>query len=333
MMKIDQIWNEMENDTSISSGLLLRRYSGVFLPNVFIALIMPEKIRCIAASVNKGFSIDTSCYSNLRDVHVELIIDRQSITTNIILFKLLNIEHSDIFSVLCEDLMMSIAEITDGNKLIQELLNRFEKWKSLFDKLTFQGLTPEEQRGLFAETYLLRKFLRLGRSEYSKVINCWVGSNKEIRDFQHGAWAIEVKSTSGNNHQKAQISSERQLDVSKLESLFLFHLSLEKTQASGESLNQIIRSIHDLLSSDYKSLNRYKSKLLESGYFSQHYRLYEGTGYVIRKEAFYCVEGNFPRIEEKDVRNGVGDVKYSIILSQCSEFIRTEKQVFELTTF
>jgi hypothetical protein len=63
-----------------------------------------------------------------------------------------------------------------------------------------------------------------------------------------------------------------------------------------------------------------KSKLLEGGYFKDHKNLYE-TGYALRQEAFYKVEGDFPRIEERDIRNGIGDVKYSIILSQCSSFV------------
>jgi hypothetical protein len=333
MMKIDQIWNEMENDNTVSSGMLLRRYSGVVLPDVFIALKMPEKIRCIAASITNSCLVDISSFSTLRDVQIELVADLQTTAKNTILFKLLNNDHSDIFSVLCEDLMISIAEISDEKKLIQELLNRLEKWKTLFDRATSQGLTSEEQRGLFAEMYLLRKYLCSGRWPYHRIVNSWVGPNKEIKDFQSGGWAIEVKSTSGNNHQKACINSERQLDTNNLENLFLFHLSLEKRHQSGESLNQIIQSIYDILRSDHTSFNRYRSKLLDAGYFSQHLPLYEITGYIIRNETFYCVKNDFPRIEEREIRKGVGDVKYSIILSQCSDFIRPEEQVFELTKF
>lgn len=332
MMKIDQIWLEMENDNSISSGVLLRRYSGVMLPDVFVALTVPEKIRCIAVSTTSKV-IDVSSFSNLRDIQVEILPDIKTPTKSIILFKLLNGDHSDIFSVLCEDLMISVAEITDERELLRELFNRFEKWKSLFDRSSSSGLTSEEQRGLFAEMYLLRKYLTSGRWSYRRIVNSWVGPNKEIKDFQNENWAIEVKSTSGNNHQRAQISSERQLDTSNLKSLFLFYLSLEKRQQSGESLHQIIQSIYDILRADHISLSQYRIKLLDAGYFMHHVNLYETTGYTIRNEAFYSVEGDFPRIEERDVRKGVGDVKYSIILSQCADFIRTEQQVFELTTF
>jgi len=332
-MKIDQIWNEMEADKSIEAGMLLRRYSGAILSDIFVGLVIPGRIRCIVVSVDKSLQVDTSLFSTLKDVQVELATDNRAAAKNTVLFKLLNSEHTDVFSVLCEDLMISIVEITDERLLIQELFNRFDKWKSLFERITSQGLTSEEQRGLYAEMYLLRKYLLMGIWPYSSVIKSWVGPNKEVKDFQYRNWAIEVKSSSGNSHQAVQISNERQLDASNLEYLFLFHLSLEKRKQSGESINQLIQSVQDVLVSDRTALVGYRNKLLEAGYFNHHSSLYDETGYIIRDEVFYRVDRDFPRIEERDIRNGVGDVKYSIILSRCSDFITNKEHVFALTTF
>lgn len=331
-MKINQIWDELENDKSFSHGLLLRRYSGAVLPDVFIALKSPEKFRCIATSISNIINVNLVSFSNLRDISVELIPDEKKSEKNILLFKLLSNQHRDIFSVLCEDLIASISSVTNETQLVKELLNRFEKWKSLFDRAAAQGLSAEEQRGLFGELFFLRKFLQTN-SDFIAVINSWVGSEKQIKDFQFGNWSLEVKTTHGNNHQKVHISSERQLDTTNLENLFLYHLSLETRQQSGESLNQIADSVCEILSPDFTSLNRFKNKLLEGGYFEQHRTLYENTGYFTRQDVFYKVENDFPRIEEADIRNGVGDVKYSIVISQCSDFIRTEEQVFQTLIF
>jgi Putative PD-(D/E)XK family member, (DUF4420) len=175
---------------------------------------------------------------------------------------------------------------------------------------------------------LLRKYLQ-NNPDFLHVINSWVGSERQVRDFQAGTWSVEVKTSYGNNHQKAHISNERQLDPSNLENLFLYHLSLETRHQSGETLNQIVESISNALSQDSLALNRFKNKLLEGGYFGQHKHLYETAGYFIRQENFYKVENNFPRIEEKDIRPGVGDIKYSIILSRCSDFIISEQLVFQ----
>lgn len=331
-MKINQIWTELENDKSFSHGLLLRRYSGSVLPDVFIALKSPEQFRCIAASISNSVAVNLASFSNLKDISVELIPDEKKTDKYILLFKLLNNQHRDIFSVLCEDLIASISSVTNETQLVKELLNRFEKWKSLFDRVAAQGLSPEEQRGLFGELFFLRKFL-LSNSDFIAIVNSWVGSEKQIRDFQFGNWSLEVKTTHGNNHQKVHISSERQLDITNLENLYLYHISLEVRQQSGETLNQIVDAVSEILSSDFSSLNRFRNKLLEAGYFEQHKQLYSNAGYFTRQDVFYKVENEFPRIEESDIRNGVGDVKYSIVVSQCSDFIRTEEQVFQTLSF
>jgi hypothetical protein len=332
MMKIDAIWNELENDKLLSQGLLFRRYSGTVLPDIFIALKSPEKFRCIAALIGNTLTVNLTSFSNLKDISVELIPYEKIPDKNILLFKLINSQHNDIFSVLCEDLMASISAVTSETQLVMELLNRFEKWKSLFDRAASQGLSAEEQRGLFGELFFLRKFLQ-NNSDFNAITNSWVGSERVIRDFQFGNWSVEVKTTHGNNHQKVHINSERQLDTSNLESLFLYHISLEIRPHSGETLNQIVNSVLGILDSDLASSNRFKNKLLEGGYFDQHRNLYEFIGYFIRQDIFYKVESLFPRIEEADIRNGVGDVKYSIIISLCSDFIRTEEQVFQSLAF
>lgn len=327
-MKINQIWDELTNDTSFAKGLLLRRYSGSVLPDVFVAIQQPEKQLCIASSISESIDFNISQFDNLQEIQIELIPDPNKQKKRILIFKLTNNQHRDIFSVLCEDLIANIATETNEKQLVKTLLNRFEKWKSLFTKIASEGLSSEEQRGLFGELYFIRKFMQRNQN-YSALLNTWVGPANEVRDFQMGNWAMEIKTTHGNNHQKIQISSERQLDVTHLEKLYIYHVSLEKAQESGETLNQIVSSITNLLASDTIALNRFRSKLYEAGYFEQHLLLYDTVGYFIRQDTFYSVEAAFPRIQENELRSGVGDVKYSIILSQCDEFIQTEESVFQ----
>lgn len=331
MMKIKQIWEELENDKSFTKGLLIRRYSGAVLPDVFIALHQPEKLLCVAASVSADIDINISSFSNLQEIQVDVFPDANNRGKNMLLFKLINNQHKDIFAVLCEDLISSISGETNEKQLVRTVLNRFEKWKSLFNKFALQGLSPEEQRGLFGELFFLRKFLS-HNSNFQNVLNTWVGTSMEIRDFQFNDWALEVKTTIGNNHQKVHISSERQLDITHLDSLYLYHLSLEKAQEGGESLPQIINSIIEILQSDIISINRFKAKLYEVGYFDQQEDLYAAVGYHVRQDNFYKVEGEFPRLQENELRNGVGDVKYSIILSQCQQYIQSEIQILENLT-
>jgi len=327
-MKIKQIWDDLANDKSLKKGLLFRRYSGAVKPDVYVALQHPEKFLCIYIAISETTEVNISNFSNLQEIQVDLFTSPNEQGKNILIFKLLNFEHKDIFAVLCEDLIARIADETNEKKIIKEVLNRFEKWKSLFNRIGLQGLKPEEQRGLFGEIYFLRKFLQSNK-DFLAVVSTWIGTEKQIRDFQNSTWAVEVKTTQGNNHQKVQISSERQLDTTNLEHLFLYHISLEQQQNSGETLNDIINSVADILRTETIALNKFKNKIYEVGYFDFQRNLYESIGYHIRQDLFYKVENNFPRIEENDIRIGVGDVKYSIILSQCTPFVISETEVFD----
>ena len=190
-----------------------------------------------------------------------------------------------------------------------------------------QGLTPSEQQGLYGELHFIQKFIV--HQDAVAALNSWVGTDREVRDFQYNDWAIEVKTTTGNNHQIVSISSERQLDETLLENLFLFHLSVEAAKKNGESLNAKVNSIRETLQDNVSALNVFNNKLLEVGYFEKHTHLYEEKCYQIRNENYYKVYGDFPRIKEKEIRNGVGDVKYSIILSQCNEYLIPENTVFD----
>lgn len=326
-MKINQIWNELESDTSLSRGLLLRRYSATALPDVFVAFQQPESLRCIALRILSVNSINLLHFSNLKDIKITLTPDDGDNAKSFLLITLLNNQHHEVFATLAEDLISQIANAKD-DILIKVVLNRFEMWKALFDKAASEGLSQEEQQGLYGELYFLRKWVSRS-TDLLKPVQSWLGTEKELRDFQADGWGIEVKTTRSNNHQKIYISSERQLDTASLSTLFLFHLSIEAQQNHGETLNQVINALIELLSQDVVAQVQFRAKLLQGGYFFHHASRYDVTGYQIRAETFYTVRDNFPRIEEADIRAGTGDVKYSIMLSEQSEYLVPEDFVFE----
>ncbi len=252
-------------------------------------------------------------------------------------FLLLNLilidkQFKDVFDILIYDVLEAVLNETNTKVILKNYSNRLVKWQSLFERFKHQGLTPEEQRGLYGELFFMRKFI-LTNPDFLNIVTSWIGPEKQVRDYQFGSWSVEIKTTNSNNHQKIQISSERQLDTTNLDNLFLYHLSLETRQQSGETLNQIIDSILEILNSDFIALNQFRNKLIGAGFFDQHRPNYADIGYYIRQDVFYRVNNNFPRIEERDIRSGVGDVKYSVIVSQFSEFTQTEEEVFNLLIF
>lgn len=317
--KIENIWLGLESDTSSHSGLLYKRYSAEILPDIFIALKAPEKLRCIAFRISAVFPFDETQWNRLKDIKIETLTDEKDKSKNFLLILLLNKQHKDIFSTLCEDLIFGVSEVSTELTLVEKLLERLAKWQSLFEKIGKQGLSDEAQRGLYGEIYFLRFFLS-SVSDKNYCVKSWLGPEKSIQDFQYSNWAVEVKTTHGNNHQKIHITSERQLDDTIIEKIFLNHLSLDVRVGNGESLNILIEAVSELLNDNTMASNLFKLKLLESGYYDIHKPLYDERGYTIRQENLYRVSGNFPRITENQIPIGVGDVRYSIVLSESEEW-------------
>lgn len=332
METINKIWSELEKDNSINNGLLFRRYSTEAIPDILVAIHFPEKSFCLAIKLSEHHIPNITSFSNLKEISLELITDIHFQNHKLLLLKLNNVQHKEIFAVLCDDLINSILLETNEKLIIKKLLNQLEKWKSLFSKLTENGLSSEEQQGLYGELFFLKKFLE-NNEDFINVVTSWVGPGKENRDFQYGSWGCEIKTTHGNNHQKVFISNERQLDTSNLEWLFLNHISLDVSHNSGETLNEIIESISNILQIDLIALNQFKMKLMVSGYFETHRIQYENIGYFIRNDNFYSIHDKFPRIEENELKQGVGDVKYSIILSHCQSYIIDNSFLFSTLIF
>src|SRR5690349_16185071 len=105
MMKINEIWIDLENDKSLAAGLILRRYSASVLPDLYVALRQPEKLRCIALRFQSQNAINYSSYADLKDIRLELIPDEKDNSKHYLLILLSSPQHKDVFSTLCEDLI------------------------------------------------------------------------------------------------------------------------------------------------------------------------------------------------------------------------------------
>ena len=71
----------------------------------------------------------------------------------------------------------------------------------------------------------------------------------------------------------------------------------------------------------------FNAKLFEAGYTDSQSNLYKDRYYQIRFEKLYRIDEDFPRIKENELRDGVGNVTYSIVLAMCDNYLVTENQV------
>lgn len=181
------------------------------------------------------------------------------------------------------------------------------------------GLGPSLQSGLYGELYFLRHHL-FPVVGVTAGLGAWHGPSRLQQDFQFDRCAVEVKTSTSKQHQVIQIASERQLDESLLDKLFLFHLSLDARPHQGETLVAMVNRIWNAIGDSNAGRDLFARKLLEAGYIDAQSSRYDAVGYNIRESEVFDVQGDFPRMVEGDLRAGVGDVTYSISVSECKHY-------------
>jgi hypothetical protein len=139
-----------------------------------------------------------------------------------------------------------------------------------------------------------------------------------------------VKTTSAKQHQKLAIASERQLNDMGAGVIVLLHLSLDVRQGQGETLPGIVASVRSFVAEDTIARDELENLLFEIGYLDIHAPRYDNISYSIREQNYFKVGADFPKIIESDLRNGVGDVRYSISVAECKHFSIPESEVIVL---
>lgn len=323
---ISSLWEIMSQEKSV--GLVKR-----LLPNnsplkVFATYKHPENICGIAFSCDSKLKLSIDSFYNLKELSVQLFLDTSYQPNKLLTIQLLSDANTDIFAYLCGNLVETIERCDTEAKAIKLVLNRLEKWKTMFSKGASDGLSITEQQGLYGELMYLHKLVLRGLFSYIDTLKIWVGADKAMRDFQGKDWAVEAKTISINNADQITINGERQLDETLLDKLYLYHLSVEASRMNGQTLNEKVDELRSLFSDDKAALNIFNAKLMEAGYFDHHRELYRERCYKIRKESIYVIDDSFPRIKESELRDGVSNTVYSINVSTCSEYMVSENTHF-----
>ncbi len=323
---ISSLWEIMSQEKSV--GLVKRLLPNYSPLKVFATYKHPENICGIAFSCDSKLKLSIDSFYNLKELSVQLFLDTSYQPNRLLTIQLFSDANTDIFVYLCGNLVETIERCDTEAKAIKLVLNRLEKWKTMFSKGTSDGLSITEQQGLYGELMYLHKLVLRGIFSYIDTLKIWVGADKAMRDFQGKDWAVEAKTISINNADQITINGERQLDETLLDKLYLYHLSVEASRMNGQTLNEKVDELRSLFSDDKAALNLFNAKLMEAGYFDHHRELYRERCYKIRKESIYVIDDSFPRIKESELRDGVSNTVYSINVSTCAEYMVSENTHF-----
>jgi hypothetical protein len=225
----------------------------------------------------------------------------------------------EIFAVLCADLLGLMKAESDSATGLRSCLDRMTMWQGLFDRLRADGLSPDEQCGLFGELSVLNR-IHLRSLDPLKAVESWAGPDNAAQDFHTGGVAIEVKTSLAKRHSRLRIVSEKQLDERPFRCLFLVHVRLDESFANGLSLPQLVSEIRQKLSTDAAALQEFDSRLLKLGYLTVHEERYRDIKFSVQTLRSFHVRDNFPRLTETSLPPGVGDIAYSIIADDLSTY-------------
>lgn len=329
MNKVDtikEIWQKLESEGT--DGLVKRALDISSCLKTFCTYRFPEKYIGIAFSFHQDILIDISHFKDLSEMNVSLFKDASFPESKLLLIQLTNRETrvNDIFASICGNIVHSIREVKSEKEGVRLIITQMRKWRDIFSKRRNLVLSVQEQQGLYGELFFFRKLLLLPIDKVATT-SLWVGPNMAPKDFQSDMWAVEVKTTTANGRSGISINGELQLDESNVEKLFLYNLIVEVLQQDGQTLPEIITNIRQLLIGENKALDAFENKLILSGYFNIDEEAYKDRHYRIRKEQYFQVKDEFPRIKKHDLRLGVSDVKYNISLNCSIDNIVVERNV------
>ncbi len=275
-------------------------------------------------SVSKSVAIPELKNYRFKGVEIFTVELETNIELNIYL---LENELKDIFSLFIQNILEDIEQSITEIEALTTTLNVVSKWKKLFDKINFTGLTLEQQKGLIGELLFLN-YLLTNEQTAAKAVNAWTGSEQEFqaKDFTLGSVGVEIKFTS-SKQPRIKVSNERQLDAENLRELFLVLYSTEAVKDNGISLNSIADQIRQNISNE-EERNIFNAKLQLNGYFDQD-REHYGKMYSIKKTFTFSVTAEFPKIVKRDLPLGIYETSYSIEISAIENFIVETETILE----
>ncbi|GMB92018.1 hypothetical protein NHP190009_11940 [Helicobacter ailurogastricus] len=204
-----------------------------------------------------------------------------------------------------------MINLLDNNAITQniapQITQRLLKWKKLFASKEDFGL--EKQMGLLGELHFLKETMEC--LVVKEALEAWVF---DTQDFLFDSMAVEIKTHPSSKPPKVTISSAEQLESVK-EKLYLVAYAL--TQSTyGDSVEDLVKDIEGWENDTHVQL--FYTKLFEWGYRQNPDQMHR---FKVDQKSIYEVAETFPKITRASIDSRIINVKYTIDLLQCAEFL------------
>ncbi len=313
------VWKDMEATRHPgNTGFFRRRIRPDSNLDIFLGMEKPADHRMLQLHLTQAVAGNVRVPSSTRNI--ELLIRRDVGDDEAVLeLRLVDRAYQEIFSVLADDLIDVIVTARTEASAVEAFIARFERWQQFFTRSGPAGLGEEAQRGLYGELWFIGNCL-METLDHLSAVSAWTGYGSTAQDFQLRDVAVEVKATTAKQPQHLSIASERQLDDTGVEALFLFHLSLDVRQGGDRTLPLLVDTLRATLGEHTVARGVFEESLLMAGFIDAHRDRYDHTAYTVRQASVFHVRDDFPRLVESRLPGGVGNVRYSVAVSECTRF-------------
>lgn len=328
MIDYHKIWDSINNESKSNTlqPQIARRIPSYGLFPAFLATDFRNGIRLLYIKLDNDHDIITDNLTSFRGLEISLAVTSIGGFTNqeFIKFTQSIPNTENIFESVISDICESVIHLQNKKNLPAVLTKVLNEWKMFFERQQNEILSISSQKGLVGELHFLSDYL-FHKYSFTESFFFWTGSDRSNHDFQIRNSAVEVKTTSSKQHKKFVISSERQLDCSGLEHLYLclFALNLHSNMPE-RTLPALVREIYSKIKKDPIASFQFQIKLAKYGYNEIHADKYT-IGFSVFEMKFFEVREGFPRLLQGNLPDGVGDLKYSVVVSACTPFeIKTD---------
>lgn len=310
-MTYEHVWQDLERDP-LARGMVRRRLRPSLPHDVFLQLEKPSGLRGLALGLEGPVG---EAWRDIRDSRgVSVHVSAASPTQSHVTLQAKDTRFNEVFAALVEDLVSRLGDDVSTSSL-DLLAGRLARWQVCLES-SQDGLSEDRQAGLFAELAILVEVVATSVGPHLAV-RSWRGPIPALQDFQLEGVALEVKSSRRPKPSTVIISSERQLDTTGCDRLFLLSVSVDaRADGTGRTLPETVAQARQMVATAEGAHEELEDLLLSAGYAEVHAGRYR-TRFTVRGIDCYLVGDGFPRITEADLPLGVGRVSYHLDLGVC----------------
>ena len=222
----------------------------------------------------------------------------------------------DTYLKLLEKIITAIYTIENHESSLHKIITYLSSWRKCFEDEHYDGLSKEEQIGLYGELSFIKEIYSKQISP-EKIINYWHGPEGGLHDFKFSDYLVEIKTFSKNKN-KIRISNVDQLNYKFFTNLYLGCVEIENNN-SGLTLVNLIDDLKNSIFKENHIQEQFNEKLSLYGYLEIHKDNYTNK-FLVSNINYYKVKEGFPSILKKDLVEGITDIYYAIELTNCEKF-------------